>query len=346
MRFVPDTKSIKAMGRIRRMNGIFYLGNAGSYLEFELTASRLRMTLDTKKGLSGSDYATWLSVSIDGTERAIVLREGICEYPVFAFSSPRTVTVRLTKRSESGYGNTGILALDTDAAAICPTAQKKRRIEFIGDSITCGYGCEQTDGEPFDTSGENCRAAYAVRTAEMLDADYHLVAQSGIGVLSSCVEENAERPNVQCLMPRLYRYTDLSCDEIRGWSAEVWNPDAWRPQLIVVNLGTNDALFVRSDLERTEAFGAAYECFLRQLIVANPDAAILGTLGVMNRSLCDEAAHRTEILRREGQRVGFFRQTPQDPADGIGSAGHPSARTHEKSAEELATAIREFMDWP
>lgn len=345
MYLTPSPENTKAMGRIRWQDGIPYLGNAGSYLEFVLTASYLTAELDTRKGSAGGEYDTWLSLRIDGEERAFSLREGTAEYPLFQWEAPRTVTVRLLKRSESGYGNTGVIGFSTDAAFLTPTADRPRRIQFVGDSITCGFGCEQKDGELFDTAGENCCAAYAIRTAQMLEADWHLVAQSGIGIYSSCVEEGATQPNTRCLMPSLYRYTDLSCDEIRGWKPEIWDNTRWQPQLVVINLGTNDALYAGNHPDRVQQFGEAYAAFLRQAAAANPGAQLLGVMGVMDGRLCEEAKRRADALSAAGLPVHFYRQTPQKAEDGIGAAGHPSVLTHEKSAKALAEVIRQLMRW-
>lgn len=341
----PSKQNVKALGRIREKDGVLYLGNAGSYIEFEITASYLTARLDTRYGREGSRYPTWLTVSLDGTERVICLKEGVEDYPLFGGESSRRVTVGLLKRSESGYGNVGILGFLTDAKEITPTEKKKRRIEFVGDSITCGFGCEQKDGEAFSTSGENCAAAYAIRTAQLLDADWHLVAQSGIGVYSSCVTEETQQPNTQLLMPELYRYTDLSCDQLRGWEPQLWEGKQWQPQVVVINLGTNDALFARDHQERQGCFGRAYESFLRQVARANPQARLVCILGVMDQRLCRQVRERVEKLEKEGLPVSFLQQKPQQQSDGIGAAGHPNVVTQEKSARELVAFLENQTGW-
>ena len=55
---------------------------------------------------------------------------------------------------------------------------------FIGNSITCGYGTETTDPyEHFSYDNENHTLTYAYLAARDLDADFHVVARSGIGHL-------------------------------------------------------------------------------------------------------------------------------------------------------------------
>lgn len=51
----------------------------------------------------------------------------------------------------------------------------ERRIEFIGNSITCGYGVEsENPSDPFTYETENHFYTYAARTARALKAQ-HLV---------------------------------------------------------------------------------------------------------------------------------------------------------------------------
>lgn len=59
----------------------------------------------------------------------------------------------------------------------------RRRIEFIGNSITCGYGIESEDRDaPFTYNTENHYYTYAALTARALQAQHLVVARSGIGV--------------------------------------------------------------------------------------------------------------------------------------------------------------------
>ena len=61
----------------------------------------------------------------------------------------------------------------------CPS----RHIEFIGNSLTCGYGVEGKDrSEPYKAETENCNLSYATIIARYFNADYTLIAHSGRGV--------------------------------------------------------------------------------------------------------------------------------------------------------------------
>ena len=57
-----------------------------------------------------------------------------------------------------------------------------RKIEFIGNSITCGYGNEGTNKfQGFEYETENHYYSYAAITARNLKAQHWVVARSGIG---------------------------------------------------------------------------------------------------------------------------------------------------------------------
>ncbi len=67
-----------------------------------------------------------------------------------------------------------------------PPQPRDRRLLFIGDSITAGYGvlCNDT-AAPFAAETESAYHTYAAVAARALDADAHVIAFSGKGV-DSC----------------------------------------------------------------------------------------------------------------------------------------------------------------
>ena len=66
------------------------------------------------------------------------------------------------------------------------TPLPERKIEFIGNSITCGYGIEaNSEAEHYEEKTANYYYTYAARTARNLNAQAFVVARSGIGVYRS-----------------------------------------------------------------------------------------------------------------------------------------------------------------
>jgi aryl-phospho-beta-D-glucosidase BglC (GH1 family) len=90
----------------------------------------------------------------------------------------------LWKRTEASQGEAQFLGFDFGSGKLlnAPTP-KERKIEFIGDSITCGYGNEGLYKEQnFTPKNENSYLSYAAITARNLDASANLISWSGIGI--------------------------------------------------------------------------------------------------------------------------------------------------------------------
>ncbi|RYF83558.1 MAG: acetyl xylan esterase, partial [Chitinophagaceae bacterium] len=93
---------------------------------------------------------------------------------------------------------------------IRPVKKPVRKIEFIGDSITCGMGNDESSqpcgkGEWYDQN--NAWMAYGPLTARTVKAQWHLSSISGIGLMHSCC-------NKTTVMPPLFKKLSLSADSI------------------------------------------------------------------------------------------------------------------------------------
>src|SRR5205807_2650882 len=91
-------------------------------------------------------------------------------------------TLELFKRSESFVFNIQLLGIQLEAGKklLPPEPAAKRRIELIGDSITCGYGNEcANEKEHFSLATENNYLAYGPLAARAVKADCVQIAWSG-----------------------------------------------------------------------------------------------------------------------------------------------------------------------
>lgn len=248
----------------------------------------------------------------------------------------RTMVVCLVKESEVQYASSGILAFYTDEEAeIRPTDKKDRKIEFIGDSITCGYGVLGGPKAPFSTETESADDAFAVQCARALDADYQLVSFSGIGVISRYIEPEKNEPLTDVLMPALYPHTDAVLAKRYGWRPESWDFSSFCPQVVVINLGTNDDSYTRGIREREERFEEEYCEFVRNIHRRNPEAEIVCTFGVMSQRLLPRVEEAVQRLSESGVPVRMHREEPMPPGEVTGCDGHPSAQRQRKMAESL-----------
>lgn len=75
-------------------------------------------------------------------------------------------------------------------------------LNFIGNSITCGYGVEsENPKDPFTYDTENHFYTYAARTARALKAQHLVVARSGIGIYRNYA---GPRSGSKDCMPAMY----------------------------------------------------------------------------------------------------------------------------------------------
>lgn len=76
-------------------------------------------------------------------------------------------------------------------------------MEFIGDSITCGYGVDDEVAEhQFKTATEDVTRAYAYKTARMLNADYSMFSASGYGIITGYTEGDVKLEDQR--LPQFY----------------------------------------------------------------------------------------------------------------------------------------------
>lgn len=121
----------------------------------------------------------------DGKPTVLALDPSKTSYPIARNLKRGAHTVEIFRRTEPQWGEHQFLGVELLAGSqMLPTPPRlKRRVEFIGDSITCGYGNESKGPkEPFLPATENNYLTYGAITARMLEAEYVCIAWSGKGV--------------------------------------------------------------------------------------------------------------------------------------------------------------------
>ena len=350
MVFHTGENYVKVLGRTLFRDGIRYLNYSCAAIEFIFTGTRAEAVLWTNSLSLEKIYKAWVAVFIDDEEepsRRFSLESEEDTYVLYEGTAVKETKVRLVKYSEVAFGMVGIKAIITDGEQpLVPADVKSRRLEFIGDSITCGYGNEGIwNIDIFRTEQENPWDAYAARTARKLDADYHLISWSGIGIISNWTD--ADVPNDGWLMPELYPYTDKATDLALGnKEPEFWDSTRFVPDCIIINLGTNDNSYTKQIPERVVTFGNEYYKFVKKVRALNPTSKILCTLGAMGQDLCPEIERQVKRLSSEDKKQLYYMSfDEQKEEDRIGTDWHPSKLTHEKMANMLIAKLREIMGW-
>lgn len=215
-----------------------------------------------------------------------------------------------------------------------------RKIEFIGNSITCGYGVEATDAsQPFTNETENHYYTYAAITARALKAQHLVVARSGIGIYRNY---NGPRTGNPDCIPAMYEQTLFSDP------SETWDHSLYTPDVVYVNLGTNDT---STDNYDTKLLTQAYRNFLKTLRGHYPQAKIVFLTGVMlDEKPANVVKTALNSVVAEAKQQGDtnlyrFDMTPQTGSLGMGASYHPSRRQQQKMANELTAFLKTITGW-
>ena len=347
-------------GRYLDHNGIRYFDYSASGFCFVMKGKRAETVIlsdpdswgEANKGVlgifvtEGSDTGI-AAIPEEPTARITLSKR---ENHIVLFDSPveKTVTVRVMKFSEAAFGYAGLKSLELEGDLLSspesPATESQLKLEFIGDSITCGYGIEGVwEKDTFTTQQERPDKAYAFLTAKALGAQVQLCSWSGIGLISNYVDpETIMLPDTHWLMQANWPYTDKSLSLRLGIEPEVWDGAGYEPDIVVIHLGTNDISWVRGMEERR----LEYTAQLRQLIEAvhrrSPRAKICCCLGIMGEQLNASVEEAVNLFKKDFPNVAakavLFTQQLEE--DGIAADWHPSAVTHKKAAELLAEALR------
>lgn len=351
--FSADSEHVRIGGRSLTDNGVCYIDYTCSFVEFCFNGTHAEAELITDLTPSEEIFRAWAVVFINGEEqpsKRFKLDEKKAVYELYSSDKPATVKVRLMKTSEAAFSKMGIASITVDGELLPPPApESERRIEFVGDSITCGYGIDGVwNVDQFSTETENPLKGFAYNTAKKCHAEFQYISWSGIGVISRWVPEDATEALVDWLMPDIYPYTDSGLENTLGREGhenhQKWDFSKYVPQIIIFNLGTNDHSWTKEIPERQADFAGKYYSFLELLRKNNPNAYIICTYGIMGTTLVETEQGCVDRFKAEhDDRICYLPLPVQQEADGIGADWHPSETSHRKVAEIVAAKAEEIF---
>lgn len=350
-----DQEHVKRTGRYHHIEDTLWLAMSGSGIGVRFRGRHLEIPVKggyvAEHGEQDGNYAR-VAVYVNGMR---VLDEMIDSpmrrLTVFDQEQPQEAEVQLLKLSESAMSVIGIEPLIIgDEDCVEPAADKAHLIEFIGDSITCGYGVDDEDyNHHFATATEDVTRAYAFQTARLLDVDCMLFSASGFGIISGYTADPTQRLTEQ-LIPDYYHSVGFSRDYFGDGTSPTetqWDFSRLRPEAVVINLGTNDDSFCQDDQEKQQEYREAYGRFLQDVRQCNPQAELFCVLGIMGQRLCPwmEQACEDYQKRTGDSRIHTLRLPEQDGNIGYVADYHPLERFHIAAAEVLAPYIKRIMNW-
>jgi hypothetical protein len=365
------------MGRMKKTTTGTELGWSGSRITARVSGTN-SITIGLKKANPyGTANVVRFSVSIDGATQSELItldQTNPIQNPnapfigTFTTTFPDTNThmVQWTKVTEGSFGDAVFTSIEAGpGGTLLPTpTPSTRHIEFIGDSITNGYGVlgEMTDGGTAcngNSYNSNSDLSFSTLTAKALKADYTLIAYSGEGlVLNNAGNSNKAVPTMfGATLPPASGATDVA---LADWDFSI------KANAVVVNLGTNDFAWAKSGKTvctvpscnpDATSWPAAYQAFLSNIRKSYPDAYIIATSGPMlsDNSPKDGQQKTTatayiqeavNALTTAGDaKVSFLDLGVQDTSAALGCDYHPSKATHQKMADTLSAHIKAQAGW-
>lgn len=351
---------IRINGRCRVMNPLPLFWTS-SGIEMVTDSTELYIDIETDYDV----YEEWIRIEVDGFQMIrMALPRGKSTVTVFRGMVPGGKRhIKLFKEVQPMFDDESAMLLISAVhgdGEFYEVPDRKYKIEFIGDSLTSGEGLagsrrfHEWNGISFSTIG-----SYTELTADMLDADYRIISQSGWGVY--CSWDNVPYNT----MPRVY---DDYCSVIKGRISERFKTDeeydfaSWQPDAVVVNLGTNDegaftnpawtdpktGIRYKQDINdggiSTGRFEDAVISFLRDIRLHNPKAHIVWAYGMVTDKLepyISEAINRYKDDDRD-ELVSLV-MLPGLRPEWIGANEHPGVLSHRAAADVLAEKLRSVL---
>lgn len=245
-------------------------------------------------------------------------------------------TARITYAIEGYEMNPEIrgFILDSDGKLLPKPEASDVKLEFIGNSITCGYGTEADSAQVhFSYDTENHCLSFAHLTARNLNAESNVVARSGIGIYRNY--DGPKEGSPEGTMPQEYDKALLYATDYP------WDFTANTPDIICINLGTND--FSTNNYD-AELYAATYDSFLDHVLEVNPASkVVLLTGSMLNGKELETQKVILDSIAANHDRVYRFDMTPQTGELGYGADYHPSAAQAQVMANELTAYLRSLL---
>lgn len=252
-------------------SGIAFSGEFGG--DVKLTASCV------------SSVAGYLNIAVvvDGAyalPRRYAIHKGENTYTI-ATVEQGTHTIEIFKLNEAArteFGGTLLFrALSLNGTLTERPADKPMQIEFVGDSLTCGFGIYPAGGQEDYPAvpgkvveEEDSYYTYAALLARALHADASFISLSGWGVT-----QGNDDPALN--VPSIY---DKVCGVSGGVCLSDWDFVNHQVDLVICNQGTNDWLMWNEGGEARLKKGIADFC--RTLRQRYPNAEIIWCYGMMH----------------------------------------------------------------
>lgn len=327
---LPTNENITYIGRfLKEESGAVSFSWSSSKIAFDTTSTEIYLELES------TDEPIYYNVFIDGekaTDFKVENGKHIVTIDLEEVVKRRSILIE--RRVELFPGTAKIHKLYLNNGEILPYSNlKDRYIEFVGDSLTCGYGIHSKSAdEPFSPATEDSSEAHAATAAKLLDSDYSLISFSGKGVYRDYGMSTVEPMGFY--YPLITRYPKRE-----------WGFSGRKPDLVVINLGTND---FGQGIPPKEDFIKAYLNLINDINRLNGGIKILLVCGHSENNREENISFIEEVFNKaknDSFNVSFFVMPHIDQTLPMGSDSHPGFQQQKIAGEHLSKDIKRVMGW-
>jgi lysophospholipase L1-like esterase len=309
---------------------------SGTTIHFSMTGNKLQLLM------KGGDR-NYFNLYINDELHEVLYLPNDTIYGVDGIKGKGPHNIRLQKRTEGEMGTAIFKGINVgENEQLLPNAPVSRRIEFIGNSITCGYGTEGASREEdFLPSTENVDKSYAFITARAFDAECMITAHSGLGVIRNYGDKN----KVSVKLPTMTDRYNQTLDED---STICWDFNTWQPHAVIINLGTND--YWSEPYPDKIVFQHRYEKFINEIRGVYGKIPIFCICGPLRDeplySTIKETVEKVRLINKDSNL--YFIGIPTyllNNTNDLGSDWHPSYRGQRKMAAHIIPIIANILHW-
>ena len=244
-------------------------------------------------------------------------------------------TFKIYRQTELNFGYDNLVSVTMNGVPTQRPADSERYIEFLGDSVTAGFGnlTVRADADsPSNPDRSSGTDTYAFKTAKALNADISTVARSGLAY------------SYGLGMPIADYWNKLS------WARKSlgdYKPDR-QPDVVVIALGTNDHNYYKQhDISEEQLYQVAYD-LIKLVRETRPESKIVWYYGIMGTGYEDEAGlFVKDYIKRAiddngGEKAEIY-LCMSSFMNFDGGGWHPNQAGHEAGAKELTQFIEEIL---
>lgn len=341
---ITEEQALVLAGRIDQLSdGTTLLIGPASSISFGFTGDSCQVILQS---IDSWEHHNYVSIVVDGVyQKRLKIEKGEKrKYKIEIPSKATTHQIQIFKATEATTGNI-LFGGAIVENYLLPKTKTKKRIEFIGNSITSGMGNDFQEipcgtGEWFDQ--HNAYLAYGPILSRKLNTDFLLSSVSGIGMYRGWNDENIEEPT----MPQIYENLYLTLENTKPFE------DTFQPNIVSICLGTNDLSYGDGTKPRLpfneEKYTDNYIQFIKTIYKRYPTTQIVLLNSPMvsgNRNTILVSCLKKVMQHFESdanhKKIELFQFPPMQPK---GCTTHPDSEDHKVMAEQLTPLFKKLLN--